>query len=362
MYYIQILKTKMIHAVINSGGSGSRFWPLSRKKKPKQFLKVTDNTSLLEQSYMRLSQVTEAQNIHVCTTIDLLQETMKIIPKIPPHNFIIEPCAKNTAAAIALSAKYIMRQDPDAVIVFAHADHYIPQKDIFAESINTALEYAKDSESIVMLGIKPTYPSQGYGYIQKGEGMQQEGIYSVKSFREKPSKEVAEGYIASQQYFWNAGMFIARARVLLAEIEKYMPQLAMALQNIEKDSFAMQTVEMEYARLDSIPIDIGVIEKSDICTVLETDFTWEDLGSWSSLHKLYSEQGHKKDMDGNISITPQSYIAETSNCLIHTTKPTALVGVKDIAIIEQDDVLVVVNLKEDQKIKQIVNQVPDELK
>jgi mannose-1-phosphate guanylyltransferase len=357
------------YVVINSGGVGTRFWPASRKNKPKQMLRLIGDSTLLQQAKDRAALVVPPENIHICTTQDLITQTMKLLPDIPATNYIIEPCAKNTAPAIALSTHFIHNKDPEATIAFIHADHFIPQEDKYTNNLETAFNYANSNKTIVLMGINPTYPAEGYGYIKQGTKISELNnlpIHEVLAFREKPSKEQAEDYIETKQYSWNAGMFIAKSQTLIDEYKKYMPSINSTIEVIAESNFSLVTLINEYEKLEKTPIDIELIEKTSNLAMLKSDFTWEDLGSWSSLHSLYKTYDNPpetiKDSNNNIIYTKDNtYISGTNNCLIQTSRPTAIVGLENVAVIENNDILTIVNLDKDQKIKEIVSQLPDEL-
>jgi mannose-1-phosphate guanylyltransferase len=286
-----------IYAVIMAGGSGTRFWPRSRKNRPKQLLNITGDEILLKKTIELITPIIPVNRITIVTTSLQADAVKSAVSQIPEKNIIIEPFGKNTAPAIGISALFIERGDPDAVMVVLPADHYIEDKKRFQQTIMAGAYQASQGDFIVTIGIPPRGPETGYGYIEADEVRDKtNGIYSVKSFHEKPDINTAERFIKQGTFFWNSGIFIARTSTMLKEIEGYLPHNYKGLMKIkaslgtDEESGVISNV---YKEMEAISIDYGVIEKSSHVLMIKGDFGWNDVGAWPSAAQYWPKDSNK---------------------------------------------------------------------
>ena len=334
----------MEHAVIMAGGSGTRFWPLSTKDKPKQCLSLFSEKTLIEETIERLLPIFNKENIYIATSQKLKEQMEKILPGI---NFIVEPCAKNTAGCIGLASIEILKKDPEAIIFIETADHIYGNLTKYHQSIKDAIELAKD-DKIVTIGIKPSYPSTGYGYIQPGEEYKQ--AFKVNAFREKPNKNTAEKFI-SNGYLWNAGLFTFKAKKMLDELEKYQNENYKILMNI----FNGANLEEEFSKLKSISIDYAIAEKSTDLLVVQADMPWEDIGKWNTLEKT-----NEKNSEGNTIIAGKNLSIESTGNVIHSKKLIATLGIDNLVIVETDKAILICPKERSEDVKKIVQKLKEE--
>ncbi|KKC30219.1 mannose-1-phosphate guanylyltransferase [Caldanaerobacter subterraneus] len=343
----------MITGVIMAGGKGERFWPKSRVKMPKQFLNLYGNKTMIQQTVDRLKKIMPVENIFVVTNIDYAAIISEQIPDLPTENILIEPMAKNTAACIGLAALHTERLDKDSIMVVVPSDHVIKDEEAYIEILKTAIEKAKAGDNLVTIGIKPTRPETGYGYIKfrkmTKEIINGNPVHKVEKFVEKPGYEVAVRYVESGDYLWNSGMFIWKTSSILRAIEKYMPELYKALENIREnfDSEDIERVLYEgYSKLESISIDYGVMEKAKNVYVVPGDFGWDDVGSWTSIERLY-----EKDENGNV-IRGNVVAVDTKKCIITGgEKLIATLGIEDVIIVDTDDALLICSKDKVQNVR-----------
>lgn len=341
------------YAVIMAGGVGSRFWPRSREKMPKQFLKIFSEKTMIQETINRVAKLVDKENIFIVTNKIHKNEIKNQLPDIPHDNIIIEPFGRNTAACIGLASILIHNFQPDAVTIVLPSDHIIRDEDAFISVIKKAISFAYENKGLVTIGIQPTRPETGYGYIQRDEKEIQENIFKVKTFAEKPNYQTAERFLASGEFFWNSGMFIWRVDVILEEIKKHMPELYQGLEKIQKsllkDDFQKQ-VELVYGMLKSISIDYGVMEKSDKVYVVRGHFGWSDVGSWEEVYQL-----NNKDENGN-AINGECFLLDVKNSYIYSqNKFSAILGLENIIVINTEDALLVANRTHTQDVKKVVD-------
>jgi len=344
-----------VFAVIMAGGVGSRFWPRSREKSPKQLLKIFDERTMIQGTVDRLEGFIPHQNIFIVTNKLQKGEINNQLPDIPNENILEEPFGRNTAAAIGLASVLIQKIDPDAVIAVLPADHIIREKDIFQESIQKAIAYAYHQGGLVTIGIPPTRPETGYGYIQIDENDLEENIFKVLTFAEKPNYDTALNFVKSGDFLWNSGMFIWRVDAIINEIGLLMPELGKALKNI---AVAYKTAEFEkilleeYGQLRSVSIDYGIMEKSHKVFLTKGKFTWSDVGSWEEVHQLSNKDKNDNSITGNV------YTDKTSDSYIYSPeKFTAVIGLDNVIIINTDDALLVCNRENAQEVKKVVDYI-----
>ena len=343
-----------MYHVILAGGSGSRFWPKSRENTPKQLLKILGEETMIRLTYNRLREIAEADKIFVVASDNLSKLIHSDIPEIPKENFIIEPSGKNTAPAIGLAALHIFKRDSNAIMGVYPADHLIIGDSKFKNIIMNAQKMVEQKSCLITIGINPTYPATGYGYIQydPNKKMEIKGVYKVKTFAEKPEKETAEKFIGSGEFLWNAGMFIWKAEIILLEIKTFMCELHDSLDSIYDalGSTQYETVlDREWELVQSESIDYGILEKAKNVYTIKADFQWNDLGSWYSLFNVLTKNNETNYHDGDV-ISVQS----ENNLIISPGRLTAVVGVKDMAIINLDDATLIVPHDKSEAVKDVV--------
>ncbi len=348
-----------VYAVIMAGGVGARFWPRSREKSPKQLLEIFGKNSMIVNTVKRLDSIIEPKKILIVTNKIQKPLINKQLPNIPVDNIIVEPFGRNTAPCIGLAALFLRRHDPDAVMVTLPADHVIEDVEEFHRVLRLAIWVAYESGKLITIGIQPTRPETGYGYIQINDVNNESnpyfsrGIYKVKTFAEKPNEETAKRFIETGEFLWNSGMFIWRVDTILNEIQKSLPEMYQELMNIDAaigTNKYNSTLELSYKMIRGISIDYGVMEKAKDVFVIKGIFGWSDVGSWDEVYRLSG-----KDENGN-SITGKVMLNNSKNSLIYSPdKFTAVIGMEDVIIINTDDALLVCKLGKSQDVKEVVD-------
>jgi mannose-1-phosphate guanylyltransferase len=341
------------HAVILAGGRGTRFWPLSRKRLPKQLLPVVGETALLRQTVERLKPFVPPQRIWVFAN-EILREPIKaLLPEIPPSQVIAEPLQRNTAPAIALAARLLLARDPNAIMGVFPSDHFIGKPAVFAKVIQRAIKAAQRG-GLVVMGNPPQWPETGYGYIEFPKGTAKGGVKAVPvvRFREKPNLPTAKRFLKAGYFYWNSGMFVWQARVIAQAIEDFLPKTARAVAGIpSEDSAGFQAaLRRRYPDCEDISIDYGVLERAqDIVGFPCPDFGWSDVGSWEAVYNL-----RPKDKIGNVERTPVLVENSSGNYVDAPGKLVALLHVTDLIIVDTPDALLICPRKEAQKVSAIV--------
>ena len=336
------------YCIIMAGGSGTRFWPMSRVAKPKQFLDILDmGKPFLRMTYNRFTTIIPPENVLIVASEqynDLIREQL---PQIPEENILLEPLKRNTAPCIAYAIYKLRRKNPDATVVITPADHYITGEANFTSSVARSLDFVAHNDQILTIGIEPTRPDTNYGYIQMNRASHRkvEGhpLYAVKTFTEKPDVETARVFCSTGEFLWNSGMFISNIRSLIAEFEKCLPEVASLF--AAGDSVWYTPAEKEfvlgaYRGSPNISIDYGVMEKTRKAWVVPADFGWSDLGTWTTVYDL----SPNKDADGNIVKVRESIVQETKGTLVRekiTDKLVVVRGLEDFLVIDTDDVLMI---------------------
>ncbi len=345
-------------AVIMAGGAGTRFWPLSRKKHPKQFIDILNKgKTLLQLSHDRVLKAVPQENIFVVTNEAYRGLVTSQLPNLPLANILCEPIARNTAPCVAYAAFRIAMESPDAVMAVLPSDHLVDDEDAFARVLNKGFSFCTEMDVLLTLGIKPTRPDTGYGYIQFDEEVTVDGIYKVKTFTEKPNQELAEHFIKSGEFLWNSGMFIWKASVILKSFEAHLPEMHEGFED-EKSNFKTDAegaaVQRIYEVSQAISIDYGIMEKADNVFVYPASFSWSDVGTWESVHIIAA-----KDKDNNAMLNGKAILRNVSDCVVYTPKDrfVALNGVSNLIIVEYDDILLIADKSREQEIKQLVNDV-----
>lgn len=338
----------MAVGVIMAGGRGERLWPLSREKRPKQFLRVGEKT-LFRQTVERIVPMVGWENLYVVAPQIYEHLIREEVPEISQENMVIEPMGRNTSPSIGLAALTVM-QKRDEVMIVLPADHLVGEGERFREILTFGIDLA-DEKWLVTLGIVPRGPHTGYGYVRAGEEYRRRGKLSamiVQEFKEKPTQELAEQYLQKGNYFWNSGMFLWKATVIWEEIARYMPDLYQRLQNIERHWGNQEVLRTSFVDLPPISIDYGVMEKSSRVLLIPTDIPWTDVGSFSSLAKVFGI-----DPAGN-TILGQHLSLNTRGCFFLTQKPLFSLGVENVILIETEDLLFVAAQDHSEEVKHLV--------
>lgn len=349
---------KDFYAVIMAGGGGTRLWPLSRKACPKQMLQVFEGKSLFEIALERLEGVFEKDHIFVVTVADQVQALSGLSPDLPLQNFLIEPMPRGTAAVVAMAAASLKKINPNAVIAILTADHFIQNVADFRDTLISAYRLAK-TDVLVTLGIQPTFPSTGYGYIERGEqitSVDYVKAFKVTRFLEKPSEMRAIEFLHNGKFSWNSGMFIWKVDTILAELKNYMPELFGTLHKLTpllvSDHSSPDFYE-QWASIKPQTIDYGIMEKSDKVVVIPAGtLGWNDVGSWDSLFEVLTP-----DLNGNIIINAQHIGMETDNTMVYSTSKERMVvtiGTKNMIIVDTPDALLICPRGDSQQIKEVV--------
>jgi len=346
--------------VIMAGGQGTRFWPKSRRSRPKQLLNIVGDESMIKKTVNRLIPAIPKENIYAVINISHFDET-KEQTGLSDDNIIVEPMGRNTAPCIGLAALYVERKDPEGVMVVLPADHHIEDEDSFLETLLVAKKAAYEKGCLVTLGIKPESPATGFGYIEKGELLGNSGtkdLFSVRRFTEKPDLDTAKRFLAEGNFLWNSGIFIWKASTIIEEIKIHLPLLHKGLEEIRKaigTDREEKIIAKVYSNIEGISIDYGVMEKSNITAVIPSDFGWNDVGSWSSLDELLS-----KDEHGNI-VKGKCLPLETGDTIMYgRDKLIATLGLDGLVIVDTGDVILIARKDRCQDVRKIVEKLEKE--
>lgn len=350
--------TPKVYAVIMAGGSGTRFWPLSREKSPKQVLRLTGPESLLHNTVGRMSGIIPKDQIVVVTSQQQLELITPHLPGVKDSNIVVEPMPKNTAPCIGLAALHIQRMDSDGIMVVLPSDHRISDVKKFQSVIQTGIELVQQNDSLVTIGIPPNRPETGYGYIQvKSQNSHlPEGVHTVVTFAEKPNRSTAERFMQSGDFFWNSGIFIWSAKRILSEMEEHLPdqyaQLKLIDQAFGKDDY-FKTISDHYNRIRPISIDYGIMEVSQTpIYMLNGGFGWSDVGSWDELYRIrHSEPGVLNVTEGEAL-----YIDSKNNLVYSPDKMTAVIGLDNILVVNTGDATLICPLDRAQEVKNVVEK------
>jgi mannose-1-phosphate guanylyltransferase len=346
-----------LHAIIMAGGAGTRFWPASRSLRPKQLLPLGGDRPLLAATVDRIAPRVPAERVYIATGAHLLEATAQTVASVPRPQLLAEPAPRNTAPCIAWATATILRRDPEALIAVFPSDHFIADEPAFLAAIDRALEGAAQG-CLATIGIVPTRPETGYGYIESG-ALLSPGLRQVARFVEKPDRARAEGYVAAGNYLWNAGMFFYEGRVMRAAIEAHLPEIGAFLRRADEaalrgDEAAL--VAREFGALPAVSIDHGVMEKHDRLAVAPGDFGWNDVGSWESAWELAARDG-----DGNALPEGSVAVDARGNLVVDLTTTGAhkrlysLAGVSDLVLVETDDAVLLIPRERAQDVRAIVD-------
>jgi mannose-1-phosphate guanylyltransferase len=352
--------SRMVYAVIMAGGVGTRFWPKSRKSNPKQFLNLFGESSMIQQTVDRLGGFVESEQVVVVTNQDYSTLVQHQLPSVASSHIIGEPVARNTAPCIASAAALLNNKDPESVMIVLPADHRIGKPEEFNRVLKTAVETARSQDSLVTIGIKPNRPETGYGYIHRSKVAEIEKlshpVYRVKKFTEKPNVEKATEFIESGDYLWNSGIFIWRTDTILNAFKKHLPEIYKNIKTLQKSDFTEKDIRTFYEACPSISIDYGIMEKAEKVHVIPGDFDWNDVGSWTAVHELSD-----KDSAGNATVKGKALYVNSSGNYVSTNgkKLVAFAGVDNVALVETEDAILVVNLDQAQDVKEVVEKLKE---
>lgn len=350
------------YCVIVAGGAGTRFWPISRSARPKQFLDVADTgKSFIRHTYERFLDIVPQENIIISTAEKYRSLVMAEIPELSEENLLLEPYTRNTAPCLAYATYTLLKRNPEASFIVSPADYIIENKELFAETVNAAFEYVENNDVLMTLGIIPTRPDTNYGYAQVCGGRQalkSSSPIKVKTFTEKPDKELAKVFLASGEFLWNSGMFIWKANVIKDEMEKHMPLvtgLFKGWENILGTAVEGEFINKVYTDCMNLSISYGVMEKTDKAWIYPVQFDWQDIGTWESLYNYMTER-----QGGDNAVSAGKVLLEdTNDTLIISPEKKKLVAVKGLenfTIIDTEDVLLICP-KDDRKFKEFISQI-----
>lgn len=348
-------------AVVMAGGVGTRFWPKSRRKNPKQFLKLLGKASLLDSTLRRMQSIIPPENCFIITNKAYHAQVVASLGDVPKENIISEPTNRETVSCVALAAAKLKAKDPNAVMIALPADHYIGDEEEYIVTLKKAIEYAHKNDQFVTLGITPTEPKTGYGYIKVLHEYQDNlGIFAVERFTEKPNEKTAQSFLQDGGYYWNSGIFIFRLPILFDAIDQYLPNMKPGINRILRHigkKTENKVIDASYKSFPKTSIDYGIMEKVKNIAVIPANFVWDDVGSWSALEKYLP-----KDDEGNNSLSGSKFISvDTDGCIIDSeAKLIAAIGVRDLIIIQTGDCLLVCHKSKDQEVKKLVEKLKEQ--
>lgn len=348
----------MLHAVIMAGGSGTRFWPQSRRQMPKQFLKFTGERTLIQEAADRCSPAIPPARTWVVTNAAHGVETARQLPEIPVEQILVEPVGRNTAPCIGLAAIQLLAVDPEATMLVMPADHVIQPAAMFQQAVAEAAGLvAREPQTLVLFGVEPVYPATSFGYIRRGAPLATGFCpnFRVQSFQEKPNLPTAEQYLETGEYYWNCGIFVWRAQAILDALTEFAPEIAVRLETLRQSigsSDWSPRLETEFPRMPSISIDYAVLEKAEHVCVLEAPFDWDDVGSWHALPRLMSADSRGNTLDGLVCAV------DTTGCIVRTTRQhlIATIGVTDLIIVHTPTATLIADKRDEGSLKQLITE------
>lgn len=356
--------SQTIFALILAGGSGERFWPLSRRTRPKQLLRLVSEKTLLEETVARLDGLVPVERILILTNVEQAKSVRSLLPGFPSENIVAEPAKRDTAAAVALGAGWVAARDHLATMVVLPADHVIRDTKAFQDTVRTAAAAAQETGALVTIGLKPTWACPGFGYIEQGALVQLRSvrpagaeIRKVIRFREKPNPELAESFLRKGNFRWNAGMFVWTVPTVLCEFNRHAPELASFIAQISVPNNFEEALSTRFEKLPKISFDYAIMEKADRVLVVEATFDWDDVGGWQAVATYFKNDGASNA--ANCEITA----VESSNNIVFDEKGTkvALLGVHNLIVVRTADALLVCHRHQAEKIKNLIGQLPPEL-
>ncbi|GIW91005.1 MAG: mannose-1-phosphate guanylyltransferase [Pirellulaceae bacterium] len=352
----------MLHAVIMAGGAGTRFWPISRERLPKQLLPLAGSRSMIQETLDRLDGLVPPERVLVLTNHQLVAQMRRQLPDIPPAAILGEPCKRDTAPCIGLAAGLVLRNDPDAVMVVLPADHVIRPLDRFQEAVRTAVQTVeRDAKFLVTFGIPPSYPATSYGYIERSELLDASRIpvYQVRRFREKPDRQQAEQFLAAGGFYWNSGIFVWRARTIWDALARYEPDMVQALQPIVEaygtDAFDRVFCD-NFSKIQGKSIDYAVMEHYSPIAVVEAPFQWDDVGNWQSVARIRGT-----DEQGNCA-TGKRLLIDCRNTIVWGSEEhlVVLVGMEDAIVVHTPDATLVAHRQAEESLREVVRKLREQ--
>jgi mannose-1-phosphate guanylyltransferase len=352
-----------IYALILAGGSGERFWPLSRRARPKQLLRLVTGQTLLEQTVARLEGLVGQERLLILTNVDQEAAVRELLPKLPKENIVAEPAKRDTAAAVALGAGWVASRDHSATMIVLPADHVIENTAAFQKTLTAAAAAAEETGALVTIGIKPTWACPGYGYIEQGEAVRlrsveaDSAVHRVVRFREKPNPDLAESFLRKGNFRWNAGMFVWSVPSVLSEFNRHTPELASFISQLRAPNNFQKTISERFGKLPRISFDYAIMEKADRVLMVEASFDWDDVGSWRAVAKYF-----KSDVEGNAANCEITAMDSTNNIVFNPDSTRiALLGVHNLIVVRTDDAILICHRHQAEKIKNLLGKVPEEL-
>ena len=352
-----------IYALILAGGSGERFWPLSRRARPKQLLRLVADETLLEQTVARLEGLVLLERVLILTNVEQETAVRELLPELPQENIVAEPAKRDTAAAVALGAGWVALRDHSATMIVLPADHVIKDTAAFQQTLTTAAAAAEETGALVTIGVKPTWACPGFGYIEQGKAVRlrsvppEAAVSHVVRFREKPNADLAESFLRKGNFRWNAGMFVWSVPSVLSEFNRHTPELASFISQVRaRDNFE-KTVRERFVKLPKISFDYAIMEKADRVLVVEATFDWDDVGSWRAVAKYF-----KNDAEGNAANCEITTLDSTNNLVFNSDGTSiALLGVHSLIIVRTPDAVLICHRHQAEKIKNLVGKLPEAL-
>lgn len=352
------------YALILAGGSGTRFWPLSRNARPKQLLNLFGDSTLLNQTISRLEGLIPRENILILTNTLQEEAVREVASELPAENIFAEPAKRDTAPAVALGIALVAARNPKATMMVLPSDQLITDVDAYQSVMADALSTAEENDALVTIGIKPTWPCPSFGYIERGEAAQLNGPtlnntpFEVTCFREKPNPELAETFLRQGNFAWNAGMFIWSVPTVTAELTQHTPELAGFIDEISQAADIKETVNNKFPTLTPISIDYALMEKASRVLNIEATFDWDDVGSWISIAKYLDTQGENNQTNSDLA-----EIDSENNIVFNARNDSkiALLGVDDLIVVQTDDALLIANRHQADAIKNLIPQLPEQL-
>jgi mannose-1-phosphate guanylyltransferase len=352
-----------IYALILAGGSGERFWPLSRRSRPKQLLSLVSKKALLEETVARLEGLVRPEHILILTNVEQEAAVRRLLSTVPKENIVSEPDKRDTAAAVALGTGWIAARDHAATMLVLPADHLISDAAAFQKTLVLATEAAEQTGELVTIGIKPTWACPGYGYIEQGEPVRlknrttKDGVHRVVRFREKPNVDLAESFLRKGNFRWNAGMFVWSVPTVLSEFNRHAPELADFISQLRAPGKFDEVLRERFGKLPRISFDYAIMEKADRVLVVEAEFDWDDIGSWRSVASYF-----KNDDQGNAANCAITAVDSTNNIIFDQDGTTiALLGVHNLIVVRTGDAILVCHRHQAEKIKNLIGKLPPEL-
>ena len=351
-----------IYALILAGGSGQRFWPLSRRNRPKQLLRLVSERTLLEEAVARLENFVSTDRILILTNVEQEKAVRDLLKEFPKENIIAEPAKRDTAAAVALGAGWVAARDHSATMLAFPADHVIADRTAFLATMKTAAAAAEETGALVTIGIKPTWACPGFGYIEQGEAVKLRAedkiaVHRVIRFREKPNVDLAESFLRKGNFRWNAGMFVWSVPTVLSEFNRHTLELADFISQVRSSKDLDKVLRERFAKLPRISFDYAIMEKAERVLVVEATFDWDDVGSWQSVARYF-----KKDEHGNIANHPLTALDSRDNIVFNDGETTiALLGIHNLIVVRTGDAILICHRHQAEKIKNLVGKLPPEL-